>query len=123
MTRRSAGQSSSAEGREADSLAALTEELRETAQALKEGSFSPQATIRFDSGSMGVTLGWCAALFALLMLVILIIVVVWLNGEINSMNQRFTDLNNNDRVHDAYIRQYGDRLSRVESTKEQKPAK
>lgn len=114
---------SSPENSETSSVAALAEELRETTKMLKEGSFSPQATIRFDSGGMGAILSGVAAFSALAMLIIMIVVVIWMNGQIIALHQQLTDLNNNDRVHDAYLRQYGDRLSKVESQKDAKPAK
>lgn len=119
----SPGNECSAESQEASAMQGVADELREWRKMRAEGSFSPQAIIKLDSGGMGNVLGWVSAGIAVMALVILVIVIVWLNGEINTVNQRFTDLNNNDRVHDAYLRQYGDRVSRLESTKEQKPAK
>jgi hypothetical protein len=98
-------------------VAALTKELQETSQALREGAFSPQATIRVDAGGMGVLIGAVAASACLVMLAVLIVIVIWLNGQLVTVQQQFTDLKNKDSIHDAYIQQHDMRLSKVEGKK------
>lgn len=117
------GQECSAESPEADPVAALTKELQETSQALREGAFSPQATIKVDAGGTGVIIGAVAAAACLVMLAVLIVVVVWLNGQLGIVQQQFTDLKNKDSIHDAYLQQHDGRLSSLEriAPKEKKP--
>lgn len=123
MAPSSSGANCSEEPREGDPVAALTEELRETSRALRDGAFSPQATIRFDSGGLGTILAGVAAFCCLAMLVMLILVVIWLNGQNAIVHQELSDLKIIINTQDAFIRQHGDRIGWLESPAQKKDSK